>query len=296
MTTLRDELLEHGLLVATGVDGLYARSGRLEDVIEGLQRFVERLAEDERPERLRFPPLMPRVAFEQTDYLRSFPNLTGSIHTFTGNDRDHAALLATLEDGGDWSTALTPTPTVLCSAACHPVYPLLTGTLPEDGRRFDVIGWCFRHEPSHDPARMQSFRQHEKVYVGDSDGALAHSDTWLERGLEALTGLGLDVRSEVANDPFFGRLGRMLAANQREEAAKFEIVATVANADAPTAISSANYHGDHFGHAFDITTSDGNVAHTACIGFGLERIALALVVRHGFDIDQWPHAVREQLR
>src|SRR5689334_11969523 len=100
MTTLRDELLEHGLLVATGVDGLYARSGRLEDVIEGLQRFVERLAEDERPERLRFPPLMPRVAFEQTDYLRSFPNLTGSIHTFTGNDRDHAALLATLEDGG----------------------------------------------------------------------------------------------------------------------------------------------------------------------------------------------------
>ena len=34
---------------------------------------------------------------------------------------------------------------------------------------------------------------------------------------------------------------------------------------------------DHFGINYDIRTNDGEVAHSACVGFGLERIALALL-------------------
>ena len=37
------------------------------------------------------------------------------------------------------------------------------------------------------------------------------------------------------------------------------------------------------------------VAHTACLGFGLERITLALVRRHGLDQDRWPAGVRAEL-
>ena len=39
-------------------------------------------------------------------------------------------------------------------------------------------------------------------------------------------------------------------------------------------------------------TADGRFAHSACIGFGLERIALALFAAHGFDPASWPAAVR----
>ena len=42
-----------------------------------------------------------------------------------------------------------------------------------------------------------------------------------------MSSLGLDVRPDVANDPFFGRAGKMLSRSQRESALKFEIVATV---------------------------------------------------------------------
>ena len=36
---------------------------------------------------------------------------------------------------------LEPAEVVLCSAACHPVYPLCTdGRLPAGGRRFEVYG------------------------------------------------------------------------------------------------------------------------------------------------------------
>ena len=63
----------------------------------------------------------------------------------------------------------------------------------------------------------------------------------------------------------------------------------------PTAITSCNYHLDHFGHAFEIKTSGGEYAHTACIGFGLERIVLSLLMKHGFEPEQWPSDVKETL-
>jgi seryl-tRNA synthetase len=291
----RDELFAAGYLLPTGVDGLYGRSAAFEDIIDGIDRVAGRAAARHAHERVRFAPVFPRAAFEHTDYLRSFPNLTGSIHTFLGNDRDHAALLAVADKGEDWSTLLEPAEVVLCSATCHPLYQTLSGRLPEGGRRFDMSGWAFRHEPSEDPARMQAFRNREFVYVGTPEGAVAHRDLWVEAGTEALRELGLDVQAEVANDPFFGRAGRMLAANQRDEALKIEVVAEVANPDKPTAILSSNCHLDHFGTPFGIETADGEVAHSACVGFGMERVALALLRRHGLDLASWPSSVRAKL-
>lgn len=295
MSKFRAELISHGVLVETSVDGLYHRSGTFEDIARAVEQLVSRAGADQQAPKLYFSPLMPRDAFELTDYLKSFPDLVGSIDTFTGTEADHAKLLQGLEAGEDWSRSLVPAEVVLCSAACHPLYPSCTGTLPAGGRRYEVQGHCFRHEPSLDPARMQSFRQHEFVYLGDPDGAVAHRDLWLDRALELLGGLCLHVESVVANDPFFGRAGRMLAANQRETALKFEIVTTIDSEERPTAISSANCHEDHFGRSFDISRADGEVAHTACIGFGLERITLALLRHHGMFPESWPTAARDRL-
>ena len=107
--------------------------------------------------------------------------------------------------------------------------------------------------------------------------------------------LGLDVVADVANDPFFGRAGSMLAASQRESALKFELLATVSSKEQPTAIVSCNCHLDHLTVPFEITSAGGGVAHTACVGFGLERIVLALFAAHGLDTDQWPRDVRKRL-
>ncbi len=129
--------------------------------------------------------------------------------------------------GMDRAPLLESTDMVLCPAVCHPLYPTQSGTLPEGGRVVEVYGYCFRHEPSTDPFRMQAFRQHDYVFLGSPEGARAHRDRWIERGLDVLSGLGLTVESVIANDPFFGRPGRMLAANQRSEELKYEIVAPV---------------------------------------------------------------------
>lgn len=292
----RAELVGAGLLVPTAVEGLYGRSAVFEDVVEGVDRLVRAAGADEHAERLRFPPVIPRSVFERTDYLASFPNLTGSVHTFTGDDRAHAALLAVHEAGGDWAALLEPAEVMLTPAACHPVYPTLSGTVPEQGRRIDVAGYCFRHEPAVDPMRLQAFRMHEYVYVGTPHGAREHRSRWVGRGLEVLAELGLPAREAVAHDPFFGRAGRLLAANQREEELKIELVVTIYDEDpAGAAVVSCNCHLDHFGAPFGISTPDGEVAHSACVGFGLERIALAMLRHHGLDVRAWPQAVRGRL-
>jgi seryl-tRNA synthetase len=295
-TQFRSDLLDAGILVPTGVEGLYGRSGLFEDVVEGLDRLVVEAGADLNAERFRFAPVVPTPVFEKTDYLRSFPNLTGAISTFTGGDREHAELLAMHARGEDWSRNLESAGVMLVAATCHPIYPMLAGILPEGGRRIDVLGYCFRHEPSVDPARMQAFRQHEFVYIGDPQGARDHRDLWVERGLELLRSLDLEVFPEAANDPFFGRAGRILAANQREESLKTELVVRLyGELGDGTAVASSNCHLDHFGASFGISTADGEVAHSACVGFGIERIVLALFANHGLDVASWPVGARKRL-
>ena len=291
----RDELVGAGLLVPSGVDGVYGRNAVFEGVLENFDKLVAALSLSDGPEVFRFPPLLPRSVYERTDYLRSFPNLMGAIHSFHAGDKEHAKLLATFEDGGDWSGALERTDLMLCPAACYPLYPMASGTLPAGGRLFDVFGYCFRHEPSIDPARMQLFRMHEQVILGSPDQVVGFRDRWIDRGLALLGGLGLPVRSETANDPFFGRAGRMLAVNQRDEELKFELVVPICSDDKPTAIASCNYHKEHLGVPFAVDQADGSVAHSACVGFGMERVTLALFKHHGLNPNEWPVSVRAQI-
>jgi seryl-tRNA synthetase len=266
-----------------------------EGIIEHFERYVTRMGAHLKPEVMRFPPILSRKAYLTTDHIETFPNLMGSVHSFMGKDRDHLAMLEKKKMGQEWTGDLKPTDVMMVPAACYPLYPTATGTLPPQGRTVDLISFVFRHEPSGDPARMQSFRQREYVRLGTPSQALEHRNYWLKRGEEMLSSVGLDVRPELANDPFFGRTGRLMSATQKEQDLKYELMVPVASKEKRTAVTSCNYHLDHFGHAFNIKTPDGNTAHTACIGFGLERIALALFRKHGFDPDRWPNDVKRVL-
>lgn len=289
------QLVQAGTLVPAGVDGVYGRSRDFEAIANGVIALVDAWADGLGAQRLGFPPVVARDTFRHTNYIESFPDLIGSIHVFRGDDRDHAELLRRLNDKGNWPELLEPTDVVMASAACHPLYALCTGTLPAAGRLFAVLGFCFRHEPSIDPARMQSFRMQEVVCVGDPGDALSHRDEGLRFGLEMLASLGLDMTPTAANDPFFGRAGRVLATGQLEQQLKIEGVTPICSKTRPTAIMSANYHQDHFGEPFSIHTAGGEVAHSACVAFGIERITLALLHRHGLDLGSWPDDVRQAL-
>jgi hypothetical protein len=99
-----------------------------------------------------------------------------------------------------------------------------------------------------------------------------------------------------ASDPFFGRTGQVMAISQLQQSLKFELLVPVLSAEQPTACMSFNYHLDHFGAIWGLRDEAGAVAHTACVAFGMDRLALALFGQHGLDVQGWPAAVRGALR
>lgn len=292
---LYDGLVESGLIIPVGVPGIFGRNAVFEDVLRRFDEYVSRVAQGDGAEKMLFPPTLDRKVFERSEFLDSFPQLAGTVFSFTGTDRQHADLAARVHAGQPWADLQSMTDVVLTPAACYPVYPSFTGTVSEKGRLVDMQNWVFRHEPSPEPTRMQAFRVREFVRVGTPDVVVAWRDMWLERGLGIMRSLGLPAKSEVASDPFFGRGGRMLAASQREQQLKFEVTVPVISEEKPTAVCSFNWHQEHFGKIFDIKTPDGAIANTACLGFGMERVCMALFKHHGFDPRSWPQSVREKL-
>jgi seryl-tRNA synthetase len=293
--TFNADLARHGLIVPTTVKGTYGRGPVFEDILQRFDALVRRTAADDGAQELTFPPVLARALIEQVEYLDNFPQLAGSVHSFSGSEAKARELSAMVHAGQDWEGMLSPTDVMLTPAACYPVYPTFSGLLPEGGRLVTVLGWVFRHEPSDEPTRLQSFRMREYIRCGRPDDVVAWRDAWLQRGLKLLQGLKLPVQSDVASDPFFGRAGKMMAASQVEQRLKFEILCPVISVDKPTAICSFNWHQDHFSSVFGIRNADESAAHTACLGFGLERVTLALIKEHGFDPLTWPQDVRAQL-
>jgi len=220
MTTLadaqrefRDALLREGLLISMGVDGLYGRGGVFEHIVERINAVVGEVGDPDKPDVMRFPPGIGRWQLEKSGYLKSFPQLAGTVHSFMGTDKDHRALIETLQNAGDWAGGQQMTGVALTPAACYGVYPAVAarGQLPANGALVDVYTYCFRHEPSIDPARMQMFRQREHVRLGTEEQAITFRKLWMERGGYPLRGSD-DART--GDDEFF--------AGQQDDAMVFD--------------------------------------------------------------------------
>ena len=289
-------LSRHGLLIPTSAQGVYGRGAIFRGVVEAACALVGRLSPPG-AEAIEFPPVIDRRSFQATHYLANFPHLAGVVHCFCGDDEGHARLLETVAAGGDWASELAPSEVVLTPAACYPVYGVVAarGPLPEGGLFVDASSWCFRHEPSSSPVRMLSFLQREQVCLGTDAHVRAFQTAWKTRAMAMFQALRLPAEYRPAKDPFFGRLGGLVAQGQQARGLKHEILVPIVDPACPDACGSFNHHGDHFARAFGVRTADGETARTACAGFGLERLALALFRHHGFRPATWPADVRKAL-
>jgi seryl-tRNA synthetase len=292
----RLEALGRALFAPTGSNGVHARTALFERIIEGLDAFITQRREPD-TEVLRFPPVMTRRHVEKAGYLHGFPHLLGCVCGLNGDEAEIHAAVARFNGGQDWTDALAATDLVLTPAACYPLYPLAAarGAVPTRPLKFDVASYCFRREATHEIDRLQAFRMREFVCMGSPRQALDFRSRWLARAQEMADELALPFSVAPATDPFFGRAARLIAQSQIEQSLKFELLIPVRSAEQPTACMSFNCHRDHFSATWGLRTEDGEVAHTACVAFGMDRLALALFATHGLDLAHWPQRARKSL-
>ncbi len=296
MSTRSLDAIAEALLLPSGIDGIYARTAAFEDVVNGLAALISRHREPG-TEVLRFPPVMSRRQLERSGYLQSFPHFLGCVCCLNGDEAQVRGAVERFEADQDWTSALSAADLVLSPAACYPVYPLVAsrGEVPAEGLTFDVAGDCFRREPSRDLDRLQSFRMREFVCVGTPQQVDDFRRRWMDWAPSFAGQLGLNSRIEAASDAFFGRGGKLMAMSQIEQALKFELLVPVRSAEQPTACISFNNHLEHFATAWSLRNATGQGVHTACVAFGMDRLALALFATHGLDLQDWPAAARQAL-
>ncbi|MFJ5229947.1 hypothetical protein ACIQBJ_08575 [Kitasatospora sp. NPDC088391] len=279
--------------LSTAAPGVQLQPAAYEKLLGALRDAIARLAADEPFERLVVPPVISRATIERAGFAASFPNLLGTVHSYTGTAADWRRLSPLIAEGGDWHTRQGISDLVLLPAACYPVYATLDGRDLTEPVRFSVEAQCFRQEATAEPGRLRTFRMAELVTAGTAEHCQQWREHWLGRVADWLETLGLKPSVELADDPFFGGGRRIYQAAQRAQELKFELRVPVADG-LPQAIASANLHKDHFGEAFAFT-ADGATGNTACTAFGLDRIALALLHTHGPRPADWPQPIGNAL-
>ncbi|MGW6853612.1 hypothetical protein ACWGCK_33375 [Streptomyces virginiae] len=256
-------------------NGLSILDGGQLRLLRAVDTVFRRFADGWDAPEFRFPFLMRTADLDRFDYYDNFPHL-GLAATRLDPER-----VAPLLAGASRPLDLVPTDVMepsgfaLPSAACYAVYVDLAGTaLPAEGTTRTTVGTCFRNENHYDGLqRLLGFSMREIVRIGSEDAAKQHILRAKDAVLALCAELGLDVRLEVATDPFFDKNGGK-AKMQRLFPVKEEFVVE------DLAIGSVNYHRNFFGERCAISAGE-DTAHTSCLAFGLERWVHVLTRRFG---------------
>lgn len=296
-------LVEQGLVVEIGGGRCVLRGwmARLVEAIDAEARC--RVARPAGAEPEAYPNAITCEVLARTNHISSFPeHLHFVSHLHSNLDLiDKVGGMARGKSNWDAELAqnvkaATASPhLVLNPSVCYHCYASRAGTMVGESIVVTARSRCHRYEGGalQGLRRLSDFDMREVIFLGHPDRVREHRTHAEEALVTWATEWDLAADLVTANDPFFTDEFEVKAAFQRRQELKHELVVPMPEG-APMAISSSNYHSTTFGKAFGITRSD-RPACTGCIGFGLERWAYAIVLRHGLDVERWPETIRAAL-
>ena len=293
-------LLERGDIVSFG-RGRYGFGPRLVGLMEYFDRRAREMAVRFQAEMYCFPSLVGADVLDRCRYLKNFPS---SLNLVSHLREDHAVLQEFARsvhwDGQQLMydrAGLSGVECLLSPSVCFHWYEWLRDSRLAQPKAITALGKCFRYESSNLTGleRLWDFTMREIVFVGPANYVLDNRKELLDLSVAFLNELGLAYEISTATDPFFVDSYAVQAAYQQGFELKFELLAPLPYSGKKLAVGSINYHQDFFGRSFAIQAGDEQ-AHTGCIGFGYERLALAFLAQHGLDENAWPDAVARAVR
>lgn len=293
-------LVEQGELASFG-RGRYGLGPKLVGLIEYFDRRARQMALEFQAPPHTFPALIGADVLDRCRYLKNFPaslNLVSHLREDHGVLQDFARSVHW--DGSQLSydrDSASGVECLLSPSVCFHWYMWLRDSQLQQPRAITALGKCFRYESSNLTGleRLWDFSMREIIFVGSEAYVLANRKKLVDLSIRLLDELGIAYEISTATDPFFVDSYAVQAAYQQGFELKFELLAPLPYSGKKLAVGSINYHQDFFGRSFGIQMPEGP-AHTGCLGFGYERLALAFVAQHGVNEKHWPDAVISGIR
>lgn len=267
-------------------------------LLEAFDRSFRRLETVRGAAEHRYPSLVGADLLHRCRYLQSFPHALSLVsHLREDFDAIRRFAQAVRWDGDRLEgadAALAPVQCLLAPTVCFHHYGWLEGQTGCADHVITALGKCFRYESTNLSGleRLWDFSMREVVFVGSAAHVLEQRRRALSEATALLDAWELNYEIAGATDPFFIEDYSAQVLFQKCFDLKFEVSALLPYSGRYLAIGSFNYHQDFFGRSLAITTPGGEPVHTGCVGFGLERVALAVLAQHGVDPKHWPKAIR----
>lgn len=131
--------------------------------------------------------------------------------------------------------------------------------------------------------RLLDFTMREIIFIGTAEYVVKKRHEYMEKAKQLIEELHLDGQIMLSNDPFFKKEDEIKIIFQKKFKLKYELVLKNPDTNHEVAVASFNYHNINFSKAYNIHLDDNRLAHTACVAFGLERLAYIFMVQKGVE-------------
>jgi seryl-tRNA synthetase len=285
-------------------DGLTGLRGSVLALFRFFEREFMKLAQEFEAEENHYPVMVPSEVLAEVGYFDHFPQHVTFCSHLPANlpvleavaselKAEHGSVAEKI--GGQ----LSEPHHVLTPGVCLPCYRQQRDVVLEAGRvrTLTMQNHVFRYEGSsfRPLTRAWDFTVRDIVFFGSYEQLNELRNEVIDRTLEFCRELDLEVTIELANDPFFLDASRDKAIYQRMGEVKYELLFQLPYRGEALAASSFNLHRDFYTAVYNTRRADGELAESACMGFGLERWLYGFLSQKGLDQRDWPHRVTANL-
>lgn len=221
-----------------------------------------------------YPVLLQRKSLEKTGYLKRSP--------------EQCLFCSSLRSEAEY---------VLSPSACFHVYEHYQNCLLPRMKTITLRQKVFREEGDkgwREYGRLRDYTIREIVFIGNQEYVKKQRKMTMDRTKELVERIGLEYHLELATDAFMMPEMKKFEKIQLLKKSKYELILSCGREQRLAAVSF-NLHENAYTRPFHICVQDIGQTVTGCVGFGLERWALAFVSQFGYESEKWPRYIQEKL-
>lgn len=284
-----EALLERGDISQTG-NGKFVYKGQVAKVFRGLDDLFRAWAGEQSAAEEFFPISVKTETLKRAGYFKTFAQ-----HAFFVSPLELSMPALESAQTGDVRPHLQSPDWVLSPTVCHHCFESLSDAAHKSHQTITALNQCSRYEV-HDTGGLKRLRHYwmrEIIFLRSTpEETQSALDDVLKLTTDLLRSWGISFKVKSASDPFFLDSGTGKRMFQTALLMKRELVLPVEGKS--IACGSFNNHMKTLVEAFDITANDGEIA-SGCVGWGYDRLILALFSQLGPDCENWPEQVRKDL-